>query len=63
MTQSLRTAGGKTQDLINVGLICGLAAGVAGLVDPAPFFGVWFGLLAIPLYRHRNWVPEETSHV
>jgi hypothetical protein len=32
-------------------------SGDAGLIDPAPFFGAWLGLSAIPLIRLRRWAP------
>lgn len=31
----------------------------AGLIDPAPFFGVWFGLVWLPLVFLRRWRPQE----
>lgn len=33
-------------------------SGIAGLIDPAPAFGVWFGLAWLPLVFLRTWRPE-----
>jgi hypothetical protein len=33
-------------------------AGDAGLIDPGPFFGVWFSLAWFPLVLLRNWRPQ-----
>lgn len=32
-------------------------SGEAGLIDPGPFFGVWFSLAWFPLVIFRNWRP------
>ncbi len=36
-------------------------SGVAGLVDPGPFFGAWFGLLVLALLRNRRWFRERLA--
>lgn len=33
-------------------------SGEAGWIDPGPFFGVWFGLTALPALMLRRWKPE-----
>lgn len=49
--------------------VLGLAANVvafpknpgdAGWIDPAPFFGTWLGLTALPVWWLRRWRPEES---
>ena len=34
-------------------------SGIAGLIDPAPVFGVWFGLAWLPLIFFRSWRPKK----
>ncbi len=36
-------------------------AGDAGLIDPAPFFGVWLSLTALPALFRRRWLPPEKA--